>query len=141
MDIARPELKQLRQRRRILIGVIAAALVTVAVVAISRLEPAAPQVDLLVTNAGGPGVLATDALITGGGQLAAVSDETMAKLNEILPAAWSHGNPIDILGDAGPDRYADAIEISNLPEGGARIDIRLPLVKEEEDKNGNNSGR
>ena len=45
MDIARPELKQLRQRRRILIGVIAAALVTVAVVAISRLEPAAPQVD------------------------------------------------------------------------------------------------
>ena len=81
----------------------------------------------LVTNAGGPGVLATDALITGGGQLAAVSDETMAKLNEILPAAWSHGNPIDILGDAGPDRYADAIEIiANDPQSDGLLVILTP---------------
>ncbi|PJF21320.1 MAG: acetyl CoA synthetase subunit alpha [Phototrophicales bacterium] len=64
----------------------------------------------IVTNAGGPGVLATDALILGGGQLAQISDETMQELNEFLPAAWSHNNPIDILGDADPERYARALE-------------------------------
>ncbi len=81
----------------------------------------------IVTNAGGPGVLATDALITGGGQLASVSDETMEKLNTILPAAWSHGNPIDILGDAGPDRYADAIEIiANDPQSDGLLVILTP---------------
>jgi len=81
----------------------------------------------IVTNAGGPGVLATDALITGGGQLAPVSDETMEKLNEILPAAWSHGNPIDILGDAGPDRYAEAIEIiANDPQSDGLLVILTP---------------
>ncbi len=65
----------------------------------------------IVTNAGGPGVLATDALITAGGQLAKLSDETMAALNEVLPAHWSHNNPIDILGDAGPEQYEKVIEI------------------------------
>jgi acetyltransferase len=66
----------------------------------------------IVTNAGGPGVLATDALIMGGGRLAAISDETMNELNDFLPAAWSHNNPIDILGDAEPERYAKALEIA-----------------------------
>jgi acetyltransferase len=65
----------------------------------------------IVTNAGGPGVLATDALLTGQGELAEISPETMAKLNEILPAAWSRNNPIDILGDAAPERYAKTLEI------------------------------
>ncbi len=65
----------------------------------------------IITNAGGPGVLATDALITGGGQVAQLSAETMTALNEILPAHWSHNNPIDILGDAGPDRYQKVVEI------------------------------
>jgi acetyltransferase len=81
----------------------------------------------IVTNAGGPGVLATDALITGGGQLAPVSEATMAQLNEILPGAWSHNNPIDILGDAGPERYADAIEIiANDPESDGLLVILTP---------------
>jgi acetyltransferase len=66
----------------------------------------------IVTNAGGPGVLATDALISDGGELADISPETMEKLNAILPAAWSHNNPIDILGDADPERYAKALEIA-----------------------------
>ena len=66
----------------------------------------------IVTNAGGPGVLATDALIRGGGTLAPISDETTEVLDERLPAAWSGGNPIDILGDASPQRYADALEIA-----------------------------
>lgn len=64
----------------------------------------------IVTNAGGPGVLATDALIGGGGTLAPVGEETMQKLNGFLPPAWSHNNPIDVLGDAPPDRYAKTLE-------------------------------
>ncbi|QPC85055.1 bifunctional acetate--CoA ligase family protein/GNAT family N-acetyltransferase [Phototrophicus methaneseepsis] len=66
----------------------------------------------IVTNAGGPGVLATDALISGGGALTGISEGTMNELNEFLPDAWSHGNPIDILGDATPERYAQALEIA-----------------------------
>jgi len=66
----------------------------------------------ILTNAGGPGVLATDSLITTGGELTVLSDETMQALNEILPPQWSHGNPIDILGDASPERYAKAVEIA-----------------------------
>jgi acetyltransferase len=65
----------------------------------------------IVTNAGGPGVLATDALVGGGGELAKLSDETMASLNHLLPPHWSRNNPIDVLGDAGPDRYARSLEI------------------------------
>ena len=51
----------------------------------------------ILTNAGGPGVLATDTLIENGGELAAISPEIMSSLNEILPPQWSHNNPIDIL--------------------------------------------
>jgi acetyltransferase len=66
----------------------------------------------IVTNAGGPGVLATDALITNGGALADVSPQTIDELNKFLPAAWSHNNPIDVLGDAQADRYAKTLEIA-----------------------------
>jgi len=64
----------------------------------------------ILTNAGGPGVLATDALIRGGGQLAPLSATVMEQLNACLPTHWSHGNPIDILGDADPQRYAAAVQ-------------------------------
>jgi acetyltransferase len=74
-------------------------------------SPQGPRLTIL-TNAGGPGVLATDSLITQGGELADLSAETMESLNAILPAAWSRNNPVDILGDAGPDRYAKAVEIA-----------------------------
>ena len=61
----------------------------------------------IVTNAGGPGVLATDALIAGGGELAELSrGRARPPRRGRCPPAWSHGNPIDILGDATPDRYA-----------------------------------
>lgn len=66
----------------------------------------------ILTNAGGPGVLATDALITKGGELAELSPQTHEALNEILPPHWSRNNPIDILGDADPDRYQKAVEIA-----------------------------
>ena len=73
-------------------------------------RPQGPRLTIL-TNAGGPGVLATDALVAGGGELAKVSKATMEALNPILPAAWSHNNPIDVIGDASPERYAKAVEI------------------------------
>jgi len=66
----------------------------------------------ILTNAGGPGVLATDALITDGGELATLSPEIMEAFNQLLPAAWSHNNPVDILGDASPERYGKALEIA-----------------------------
>jgi acetyltransferase len=65
----------------------------------------------IVTNAGGPGVLATDHLIKLGGRLAELSDQTMGKLDEALPPMWSHGNPVDVLGDAGDDRYGVAAKV------------------------------
>ena len=74
-------------------------------------RPKGPRLAIL-TNAGGPGVLATDALIENKGELAPLSTQTMTALDLILPAAWSHGNPIDILGDADPKRYANALEIT-----------------------------
>ncbi len=67
---------------------------------------------IVLTNAGGPGVLVTDALIGGGGELPELSPETRDRLNEVLPPHWSHHNPIDILGDADSDRYAKALEIA-----------------------------
>jgi acetyltransferase len=73
-------------------------------------RPKGPHLTV-VTNAGGPGVLATDALILNGGELTALAPETIAKLNDFLPSAWSHGNPVDILGDATPERYAKALEL------------------------------
>jgi acetyltransferase len=66
----------------------------------------------ILTNAGGPGVLATDELIGNGGELAELSQETMTAFDGLLPAAWSHNNPVDIIGDAPPERYAKALEIA-----------------------------
>ena len=66
----------------------------------------------ILTNAGGPGVLATDALINGGGKLTEMSEKTMKAFNEFLPPHWSRNNPVDILGDADPKRYAKSLEIA-----------------------------
>lgn len=74
-------------------------------------RPRGPRLSI-VTNAGGPGVLATDALMAHGGELTELSEATKSALNEVLPAAWSHSNPIDILGDAEPERYGKALEIA-----------------------------
>jgi acetyltransferase len=74
-------------------------------------SPKGPRLTI-VTNAGGPGVLACDALIGGGGELADLSPETMNAFNSVLPPTWSHNNPVDIIGDASPERYAKALEIA-----------------------------
>jgi acetyltransferase len=65
----------------------------------------------IITNAGGPGVMATDSLISLGGKLAELSPDTIEKLNEVLPPFWSRSNPVDILGDASSERYAKALDI------------------------------
>ncbi len=65
----------------------------------------------VITNAGGPGVLATDALLGGGGELAVLSPALRQSLDGILPPQWSHNNPIDVLGDAPPDRVAKALKL------------------------------
>jgi acetyltransferase len=72
--------------------------------------PRGPRLGI-ITNAGGPGVMATDALIASNGVLAELSPETIEKLNENLPAFWSHGNPVDVLGDARAKRIAKATQI------------------------------
>jgi acetyltransferase len=81
----------------------------------------------ILTNAGGPGVLATDALITNGGELTKLSPEAMEAFNQLLPAAWSHNNPVDIIGDASPERYAKALEIAaNDPNSDGILVILTP---------------
>jgi acetyltransferase len=74
-------------------------------------RPGGPALTI-VTNAGGPAVLATDALVSGGGRLTELSESAMAAYDEVLPPTWSHNNPVDIIGDAPPDRYAQALEIA-----------------------------
>jgi acetyltransferase len=74
-------------------------------------RPRGPRL-AIVTNAGGPGVLATDALIENGGELATLSKPSIEALNCFLPAAWSRNNPIDILGDADAERYARTLAIT-----------------------------
>jgi acetyltransferase len=83
----------------------------------------------ILTNGGGIGVLATDAVADHGGRLATLSPDTIEKLDRLLPPTWSHGNPVDILGDAGAERYSgalaalledrelDAILVLNCPTG------------------------
>jgi len=78
---------------------------------LARQQPPKGDRLAIITNAGGPGVMTTDALIARDGKLAALSPETMDQLNALLPACWSHGNPIDVLGDAPPDRFAKTVEI------------------------------
>ncbi len=65
----------------------------------------------ILTNGGGPGVMATDTLVAGGGRLAELTPETIAQLDEVLPDTWSRANPIDIIGDAPGERYSAALEI------------------------------
>ncbi len=65
----------------------------------------------IVTNAGGPGVLCADAAARHGIELAELSEPTRARLDAVLPAVWSHGNPVDIIGDATPERFRQAVEV------------------------------
>jgi len=64
----------------------------------------------IVTNGGGAGVLAVDQLMENKGELAEFSASTLERLNQCLPQNWSHANPVDIVGDAPPERFKAAVE-------------------------------
>lgn len=83
----------------------------------------------ILTNGGGVGVLATDGLIDQGGRLAGLSAETLARLDARLPATWSHGNPVDIIGDATAERYAAALDtLLTAPEVDAVLVLNCPTA-------------
>ncbi len=83
----------------------------------------------VITNAGGPGVLAADALISGGGRLAPLPNELVEELAEMLPRHWSRGNPIDIIGNASPDRYERVLQAtSQLAESDGTLIIFSPQM-------------
>ncbi len=73
-------------------------------------RPKGPRLTI-VTNAGGPGVLATDAVVLNQAELTPLSTKTIETLDQVLPPAWSHSNPVDILGDASAERYAQTIDV------------------------------
>ena len=82
-----------------------------AVETLSRTLPPRGTRLAIISNGGGLGVMAVDELIEVGGTLAAFSEETLGKLNAVLPGAWSKDNPVDILIDAKGERYAKALEV------------------------------
>jgi acetyltransferase len=81
----------------------------------------------VVTNAGGPGVMAADACAAIGLEPAVLGPETMSRLDEVLPPHWSRGNPIDVLGDAPAERYSDVMDVLvTAPEVDAQLVILAP---------------
>ncbi|MEJ2319976.1 MAG: bifunctional acetate--CoA ligase family protein/GNAT family N-acetyltransferase [Gemmatimonadales bacterium] len=81
-----------------------------AVETLARAKPLRGDRLAVLTNGGGPGVMAADALSARGGRLAELADETIVKLDAVLPVTWSRGNPVDIIGDAPGERYASAMQ-------------------------------
>ncbi|MGB4345063.1 MAG: GNAT family N-acetyltransferase [Burkholderiaceae bacterium] len=92
-----------------------------AVETLARAKPLHHEELIILTNGGGPGVMATDALISSGGKLARLSAATITELNAVLPANWSHDNPVDIIGDAPVERYQQALEILQRCEPGRTV--------------------
>ncbi len=92
----------------------------------SKYLPKGPKL-AIITNAGGPGIIATDALIELGGELAQLSKDSIQKLDVNLPPYWSKSNPVDVLGDAGIKRYQDAVKVClNDPEVNGILIIYTP---------------
>ena len=96
---------------------------------LSRVAPFVGERLAILTNGGGLGVLATDRLEDLGLPSAQLSEETLGVLNAFLPPTWSHGNPVDIIGDAGPDRYALSLEaLLSAPEADAILVMQVPTA-------------
>ncbi|HEX7029072.1 MAG TPA: bifunctional acetate--CoA ligase family protein/GNAT family N-acetyltransferase [Gammaproteobacteria bacterium] len=91
---------------------------------LASFRPPAGRRVAILSNGGGLGVMAADALLDEGAKLAELSDETVDALNEVLPAAWSKANPIDIIGDAPPERYAVALDVIGKDRG---VDVILVM--------------
>lgn len=92
-----------------------------AVETLARMKSFGGRQLIILTNGGGPGVMATDALISAGGQLAELSGQTLRELDAFLPSNWSRGNPVDIIGDAPIDRYLQTLEVLSRCEKDAAI--------------------
>jgi acetyltransferase len=100
-----------------------------AVETLARAQPMEGNRLTILTNGGGLGVMATDALTLAGGQLATLSKETLKQLDKILPSAWSYNNPVDIIGDAPVERYVKALSILlNDPQSDAVLLIHAPTA-------------
>ena len=100
-----------------------------AVETLSRAKPVYGDRLAIMTNGGGPGVMATDALVRGGGRLASLSEQSLKRLDELLPGAWSHGNPVDIIGDAPVERYVATLEtLLREPMADAVLFIHVPTA-------------
>jgi acetyltransferase len=100
-----------------------------AVETLARTRPLFGDRLAILTNGGGPGVMATDALILGQGRLAEPSQETLRKLDAVLPATWSRGNPVDIIGDAPTERYMQSLQILfEDPQSDALLFIHAPTA-------------
>lgn len=112
----------------------------------SRYLPAGPRL-AIISNAGGPGVMATDSVIDNGGEMAELSEGLNTSLEKFLPSCWSRGNPIDILGDADVERYdrtiracisdsnVDSIIVIYSPQGAAQsTDVAKKVIKIAEKK-------
>ncbi len=100
-----------------------------AVETLSRAKPVYGDRLAIMTNGGGPGVMATDALVRGGGRLASLSEQSLKRLDELLPATWSRGNPVDIIGDAAVERYVATLEILiQEPAADAVLFIHVPTA-------------
>jgi acetyltransferase len=100
-----------------------------AVETLARARPVPGDRLTLMTNGGGPGVMATDALIRRGGRLADLSEETLKRLDGFLPPNWSHANPVDIIGDAPVARYVETLQaLLTSPDSDAILFIHAPTA-------------
>ncbi|MEJ2453780.1 MAG: GNAT family N-acetyltransferase [Candidatus Thiodiazotropha sp.] len=89
----------------------------------------------IITNGGGPGVMAADRAVDRKIELAEFKDETIKQLNKVLPEVWSHGNPVDVIGDAPPERYRAAVDIClNDPGVDGAIVILTPQAMTQPDE-------
>jgi len=96
---------------------------------LARMRPLNGERLAIVTNGGGPGVMAADALDAVRGVLAPLSPATLRSLDDTLPPNWSHGNPVDIIGDAPADRYVRALEaLLAEPNADAVLLIHAPTA-------------
>ncbi|KAB8141999.1 bifunctional acetate--CoA ligase family protein/GNAT family N-acetyltransferase [Chloroflexia bacterium SDU3-3] len=97
-------------------------------------RPRGPRLSI-ITNAGGPGILAADTLIASHGALATLSSATIEQLDQILPTAWAESNPVDLQGDAKAPRYAAAIDIVGRdPQVDGLLVILNPTLMSEPDE-------
>ena len=100
-----------------------------AVETLARARPLTGDRLAILTNGGGPGVMATDALVLGQGRMTSLSQQTLRRLDAILPPIWSHGNPVDIIGDAPTERYVQTLQILlEDPEADAVLFIHAPTA-------------